>query len=159
LNGSGYPNCRRGDEISRLTRIVSIVDAFDAMTSDRCYKDAFQVQHALNELYNMAPDKMDQELIEAFIKCIGIYPIGSIVSLNTGHTGVVVKLNELNRLKPIVGLVLNRKHEPYDKIKFLNLSSSVWQKSSGNKVEIVRILEPHAYNIDIRSVIKKITEI
>jgi len=159
LNGSGYPNCRRGDEISRLTRIVSIVDAFDAMTSDRCYKDAFQVQHALNELYNMAPDEMEQELIEAFIKCIGIYPIGSIVSLNTGHTGVVVKLNELNRLKPIVGLVLNRKHEPYDKIKFLNLSSSVWQKSSGNKVEIVRLLEPHAYNIDIRSVIKKITEI
>lgn len=159
LNGMGYPNCRRGDEISRLTRIVSIVDVFDAITSDRCYKDAFQPQHALNELYNMAPDEMDQELIESFIKCIGIYPVGSIVSLSTGHTGVVVKLNELNRLKPIVGLVLNRKHEPYEKIKFLNLSSSVWQKSSGDKVEIERILEPHAYNIDVRSIIKKITEV
>ena len=158
LNGKGYPNGRHGEEISKLTRIVSIVDAFDAMTSDRCYQDAFQPQHALNEVYNMAPGEFDQELVEAFIKCIGIYPIGSIVSLNTGHTGVVVKLNELNRLKPIVGLVLNRKHEPYEKIKFLNLSSSVWQRSSGSKVEIEGVLEPHAYNIDVRSIIRKITD-
>ncbi|MCK4864674.1 MAG: HD-GYP domain-containing protein [Gammaproteobacteria bacterium] len=158
LNGIGYPNSRKGDEISRFTRIVSIVDAFDAMTSDRCYKDAFQAQHALNELYNMAPSELDQELIEAFIKCIGIYPVGSIVELNTGHTGVVVKLNEKNKLKPLVGLVLNRKHEPYENIKFLNLSSNVWQKSSGDKVEIKKILEPHAFKIDVRSVIKKITQ-
>ena len=101
LNGKGYPNGRRGEEISKLTRIVSIVDVFDAMTSDRCYKDAFQPQHALNEIYNMAPEEFDQELVEGFIKCIGIYPVGSIVELNTGHTGVVVKLNELNRLNPI----------------------------------------------------------
>ena len=158
LDGSGYPNCRRCDEISKLTRIVSIVDVFDAMTSDRCYQDAFQPQHALNEIYNMAPDKFDQELVEGFIKCIGIYPVGSIVELNTGHTGVVVKLNETNRLKPIVGLVLNRKKEPYETIKMLNLSSDVWQKSSGTKVEIVKILEPHAHNIDIKSIIKKISE-
>lgn len=158
LNGKGYPNGRRGDEISKLTRIVSIVDAFDAMTSDRCYKDAFQPQHALNEIYNMAPDEFDQELVEGFIKCIGIYPVGSIVLLNTGHTGVVVKLNETNRLKPIVGLALNRKKEPYETIKMLNLSSDVWQKSSRTKVEIVKILEPQAHNIDIRSIIKKISE-
>lgn len=158
LNGLGYPNNRRGDEISRYTRIVSIVDVFDAITSDRCYKDAFQAQHALNELYNLAPHELDQELVEAFIKCIGIYPVGSIVELNTGHTGVVVKLNEQNKLKPIVGLVLNRNHEPYEKIKFLNLSSTVWQRSSGNKVEISKILEPNAYNIDVRSTIKKIID-
>ena len=156
LNGVGYPNCRKGDEISRYTRIVSIVDAFDAMTSDRYYKDAFQPQHALNELYNSAPDEFDQELIEAFIKCIGIYPVGSIVELNTGHTGVVVKLNEQNKLKPLVGLVLNRKYEPYEKIKFINLSSTVWQKSSGEKVEITKVLEPHAYNLDVSSIIKKV---
>lgn len=156
LNGMGYPNSRKGNEISHFTRIVSIVDAFDAMTSDRCYQDAFQPQHALNELYNIAPDELDQDLIEAFIKCIGIYPVGSIVELNTGHTGVVVKLNEEHKLKPVVGLVLNRKHEPYDVIKFLNLSGDMWQKSSGKKVEIAKILEPHAYNIDVREVIKKI---
>lgn len=159
LNGMGYPNSRKGKEISRFTRIVSIVDAFDAMTSDRCYKDAFQPQHALNELYNMAPDELDQGLIEAFIKCIGIYPVGSIVELNTGHTGVIVKLNEQHKLKPVVGLVLNRKHEPYEIIKFLNLSSTIWQKSSGDKVEIKKILEPHAYNIDVREVIKKIVDV
>ena len=158
LNGKGYPNSRFAKEIGRLTRIVSIVDVFDAMTSDRCYKDAFQAQHALNELYNMAPDKMDQDLVEAFIKFIGIYPVGSIVSLSTGHTGVVVKLNELNRLKPIVGLVLNRNHEPYEEVKFLNLSSSIWQKSSGDKVEIDGVLEPNAYGIDVRSVIKRLIE-
>ena len=157
LNGKGYPNGRIGNEISKLTRIVSIVDIFDAMTSDRCHQDAFQAQHALNELYNMAPDELDQDLVEAFIKCIGIYPVGSIVELNTGHTGVVVKLNCNNRLKPIVGLALNRKKEPYDKIKMLNLSSDVRQKSSGEKVEIVKILEPNAYNINIKSIINKLS--
>lgn len=159
LNGMGYPNSRKGKEIKRFTRIVSIVDAFDAMTSDRCYKDALQPQHALNELYNMSPDQLDQQLIEAFIKCIGIYPVGSIVELSTGHTGVVVKLNEEHKLKPVVGLVLNRKHEPYEIIKFLNLSSTIWQKSSGDKVEIKKILEPNAYNIDVRAVIQKIITI
>ncbi len=158
LNGKGYPNGRRGDEISRLTRIVSIVDVFDAMTSDRCYQDAFQPQHALNELYNMSPDELDQDLVEGFIKCIGIYPVGSIVELNTGHTGVIVKLNEKNRLKPIVGLALNRQKEPYETIKMLNLSSDVWQKSSGTKVEIVKILEPHAHNINVKSIIKKLSD-
>ena len=158
LNGKGYPNGRHGDEISRLTRIVSIVDVFDAMTSDRCYQDAFQPQHALSELYNMAPDELDQDLVEGFIKCIGIYPVGGIVELNTGHTGVVVKLNEKNRLKPIVGLVLNRKKEPYETIKMLNLSSDVWQKSSGVKVEIVKILDSHAHNINVKSIIKKLSE-
>ena len=159
LDGSGYPNCRRSKDISKLTRIVSIVDVFDAMTSDRCYKDSFQPQHALNEIYNMAPDKLDQELVEGFIKCIGIYPVGSIVEINTGHTGIVVKLNETNRLKPIIGLILNRKKEPYETIKMLNLSSDVWQKSSGTKVEIIKILKPKAHNIDIKSIIQKISEI
>lgn len=158
LDGKGYPNGRRGNNISKLTRIVSIVDVFDAMTSDRCYQDAFQPQHALSELYNMTPDQLDKELVEGFIKCIGIYPVGSIVELNTGHTGVVVKLNETSRLKPIVGLVLSRKKEPYEKIKMLNLSSNVWQKGSGTKVEIVKILEPHAHNLDVKSIIKKISE-
>ena len=158
LNGKGYPNGRRGDEISKLTRIVSIVDIFDAMTSDRCYHDAFQPQHALNEIYNLAPEELDQELVEGFIKCIGIYPVGSIVELNTGHTAVVVKLNQTNRLKPIVGLALNRKKEPYEVIKMLNLSSDVWQKSSGTKVEIVKMLDPHTYNIDIKSIIKKVAD-
>ena len=158
LNGKGYPNGRRADEISMLTRVVSIVDVFDAMTSDRCYQDAFQAQHALNELYNMSPDELDQDLVEGFIKCIGIYPVGSIVELNTGHTGVIVKLNAKNRLKPIVGLALNRNKEPYETIKMLNLSSDVWQKSSGTKVEIVKILEPHAHNINVKSIIKKLSE-
>lgn len=157
LDGKGYPNGLTASHINRLTRIVSIVDVFDAMTSDRCYKDALQAQHALSELYNMAPEQLDQELVEAFIKCIGIYPVGCIVVLSTGHTGIVVKLNEENKLKPIVGLVLNRNHEPYENIKLLNLSSNVWQKSSGDKVEISKILEPHAYSLDVKSIIKKVT--
>lgn len=157
LDGKGYPNGLRGQDISKLTRIVSIIDIFDAMTSDRCYKDALQAQHALNEIYNMAPHQLDQDLVESFIQCIGIYPVGSIVALNTGHTGVVVKLNEDNRLKPIIGLVLNRKKEPYENIKMLNLSSDVWQRSSGEKVSIERILEPGAHNLNVQSIISRVS--
>ncbi len=156
INGSGYPMGIKGEQLTSLTKIVSLVDVYDALTSDRAYKDAMTQTNALHKIYNMAKDNFDHEFIESFIKCIGIYPVGSIVEMNTGHVGVVVKLNNDYKLKPVVGLLLSRKKVFYDKIKLLNLASDIWQKSSGIKIKIDKVLEANAYDIDVHSVIKKV---
>jgi hypothetical protein len=95
-------------------------------------------------------------LIEAFVKLIGVYPIGSIVELNTGHTGVVILNNRTSRMKPVVGLVLSRNQEHYKTIKLLNLASEVWQSIPGRKLRITKLLEPNARNINVQSVISSV---
>lgn len=155
IGGHGYPNAKRNEEISHFSRIVAIIDVYDALTTDRPYKDGLNSRTALDKLYNMAPDNYAQDLIESFIKFIGIYPIGSIVELSTGHTAVVIANNDKTHLKPIVGLVLNRKQEPYETIRLLNMSSDVWYKS-GHEVTINKILEKDARGIDIQSVVSKV---
>jgi HD-GYP domain-containing protein (c-di-GMP phosphodiesterase class II) len=155
IGGHGYPNAKRDNEISHFARIVAIIDVYDALTTDRPYKDGLNSRTALDKLYNQAPSNFAQDLIESFIKFMGIYPIGSIVELSTGHTAVVIANNAKNQLKPIVGLVLNRKHEPYETIRLLNLSSNMWYKS-GHEVTITKILEKNARGIDIQSVVSKV---
>jgi len=156
VGGQGYPNGKREKEISYFARIVAIIDVYDALTSDKPYSDGLSPRVALNKLYNLAPNNFSQELIEAFIKFMGIYPIGSVVELNTGHTAVVIANNEKNRLKPIVGLVLNRKQEPYETVRLLNLSSNVWRQGKSHEVIITKILENNARGIDIHSVVSKV---
>jgi HD-GYP domain-containing protein (c-di-GMP phosphodiesterase class II) len=156
LGGQGYPNGKREEEISYFARIVAIIDVYDALTSDKPYNDGLTPRVALNKLYDLAPNNFSQDLIESFIKFMGIYPIGSVVELNTGHTAIVIANNDNNHLKPIVGLLLNRKQEPYQTIRLLNLSSSVWHKGKSHEVIITKILEHNAYDIDIQSVVSKV---
>jgi HD-GYP domain-containing protein (c-di-GMP phosphodiesterase class II) len=156
IGGQGYPNAKREEEISYFARIVAIIDVYDALISDKPYNDGLTPRVALNKLYDLAPNNFSQDLIEAFIKFMGIYPIGSVVELNTGHTAVVIANNENNHLKPIVGLVLNRKQEPYETIRLLNLSSSVWHNDKSHEVTITKILEHNAHGIDIQSVVSKV---
>lgn len=152
LNGKGYPDKLKENEISLYTRIVSITDVYDAVTSDRVYHDGMTPHEALKKLYEWMPGNFDPELIESFIKTIGIYPVGSVVELKTGHIGVVVRLNEDNKLKPVIMMILNRNKEYYPKRKLVNLASSVWNQRE-SKPEIKRIAEPKEFNIDVKAII------
>lgn len=102
LDGYGYPDGARGDEISHFGRMIAIVDTYDAITADRCYKAGMPSQKALKILHAEAPIKYDQDLVEQFIKCIGVYPVGSLVKLSSEKIAVVIKQNENHPLKPLV---------------------------------------------------------
>lgn len=152
LSGSGYPDKLVDSDISYFTKIVSITDVYDAITSDRVYHDGMTPHSAMQRLYEWMPNNFDQDLIEKFIKVLGIYPIGSVVELKTGHVGVVVKLNAQHRLKPVVMLILNKNKEFYPRRKLVNLASTIWEKRDG-KPEISRILDPKEFNINIRKIL------
>lgn len=154
LNGQGYPDKLVDNDISYFTKIVSITDVYDAITSDRCYHDGMTPHEALKKLYEWMPDNFDTKLMQAFIRTIGIYPVGSVVELQTGHIGLVVKLSESHRLKPVVMLIMNRDKEYYPRRKLINLSSSIWDKKNG-KPEIKRILDAKEFNIDIKTIINE----
>lgn len=106
FDGSGYPNHKRGEEISLLGRILAIVDVYDAITSNRNYKEAIVPHSALSKIYKMRGTSFFPNLVENFIQAMGIYPAGSLVKLNTGHLGVVLQNGTgSSSTQPVVVLV------------------------------------------------------
>lgn len=107
-DGSGYPHGLRGGDISIDGAIAAIVDNFSAMTSESCFAGPMTPSNALMQIHDMRGSCFNESLVERFIECVGAYPIGSAVELNTGEIGVVVSQNPERKLHPSVMLVLDR---------------------------------------------------
>ena len=152
LDGKGYPDGLSESEINRLTRITSIVDVYDAITSDRCYHDGVTPAKAMENLFAWSDGNFDYSLLQSFIRCIGIYPIGTVVRLNSGDIGIIVATDEERRLQPVVLLVLNAKREPYEPRRLLNMSSAIW-KATGRTLQIEHVMEPHSLGLDIKTIL------
>ncbi|MDX1823260.1 MAG: HD-GYP domain-containing protein [Thiohalomonadales bacterium] len=152
INGRGYPDGLTGDLIERLVQITSIVDVYDAITSDRCYHDGIAPHDALKNMFDWAGDNFDAELVEQFIKCLGIYPIGSMVELNTGHIGIVVSASEKTRLRPIILVVIKKNGQRYDVPRLLNLAHPQWSKEE-NLLEVKRIVSSHETDLDMHQIV------
>ena len=105
VDGTGYPDAKRGEHISMLGKIVSIVDVYDALSSHRAYKDAMLPHRVLGLLYGMRTHDLDEILTEQFIRCMGIYPAGSIVKLSTGELAIVTQISRTFPLYPKVLIV------------------------------------------------------
>jgi len=120
-NGSGYPRGLRGREISLDGSIASMVDCYSALTSVRPYVDPLSPSNALSALYKQRDDLFQGALVEQFIQCIGIYPVGSVVELNTGEIGIVLAQNLARRLQPRVMVILDRDLKPLNPQKVLDL--------------------------------------
>ena len=138
LDGSGYPQGLSAPSISRTTRIITIVDAYDAMTSDRAYRQGIPTSEALRVLYNCRGRQFDEELVEEFIRMIGIYPPGSLVELNTGAVALVMASSPLHKLHPSVEIVLDPDHQPCQP-RVLDLSQEPLA-SNGDPYTIVKSL-------------------
>lgn len=124
LDGYGYPKGARGNEISQWGRMIAIVDSYDAITADRCYKKGLPSQRALQILLNDAPKKYDQQLVQLFIKCIGVYPVGSLVKLTNDQIGMVIEQHQRKPLKPIVKVFFSAKNNHYLPPKDVDLATS-----------------------------------
>ena len=139
-DGSGYPNHLPGSEIGMIGSIAGIVDTFDAMTVRRPYADAVAPSAAISNLYKWRGVYFDAQLVEQFIRFIGIFPVGSLVELNSGEIAVVMSQNAAQRLKPRVMVIRDAKGDPMRPQKLLDLSRSP-KSAPGEDYRILRTLE------------------
>lgn len=91
IDGSGYPERLAGDAISVLARMGAICDVYDAITSNRPYKEGWCPTESLRRMASWCPDHLDAAIFQSFVKSIGIYPVGTLVRLESGRLGVVVE--------------------------------------------------------------------
>jgi len=107
LDGGGYPRGLKASGISDNARMIAIVDAYDAMTAERCYAKAVPSTEALKEILKCAGEQFDVRLAEQFIEMVGVYPPGSIVELVNGCVAIVLNNNHRYRHLPKVLVVRN----------------------------------------------------
>jgi putative nucleotidyltransferase with HDIG domain len=151
-DGSGYPGKLTGAEISLHTKIVSIVDTYDNILSGINEYESMNVDDALKSMYAWRRDLFDELLVEKFIQCIGIYPLGSVVELRTGQIGIVISSRPDARLFPNIMLVLDAGREPVEPPKMINLAL-FREKLESDDFEIKRLVEGQHYGIDVRQYI------
>ena len=107
INGKGYPQGLKGEDISLFAKIVAITDVYDRVTHSDKSGMYLSSTDALKNMYEYRGQFFDGELTEKFIQCLGIYPVGSVVEMNTGEIGVVISVPPDNHLAPKLMLVRN----------------------------------------------------
>lgn len=152
MNGSGYPQKLMGEQLSLFTKIVSIVDVYDSVTSGLHSNPTITSTEALKNMYVWRDELFDSLLVEQFIQCLGIYPIGSTVELSTGEIGIVISTNPGRRLMPRVMLVRDQDKQPYEPPKIINLEQFVGKDKNCN-LEIRRVVKAETFSIDVRNYI------
>ncbi|GAA0212651.1 cyclic di-GMP phosphodiesterase [Kangiella japonica] len=108
VNGNGYPKSQVQTPLSQYCKIISIIDAYDAMTSESPYKLSKSPREALKILFDQRDKQFDGALVEKFIKMLGIYPPGSLVRMTNGEIGIVTSTHRQHKLLPKVELVQNK---------------------------------------------------
>ncbi len=120
-DGSGYPRGLKGSAISQTGAIAGIVDTFDMLTAPAPYGMQMPPSNALNVLFQNRGTQFHAALVEQFIQCVGAFPVGSVVELNSGEVGVVITQNLVKRLQPRVMVVQDAKGNPIHPHKVLDL--------------------------------------
>lgn len=121
-DGSGYPHGKKGDSLGVLGAIAGIVDVFDALTTKRPYAEPMSPSNALNLLQKQRDKAFHPVLVEQFVRCIGFFPVGSVVELNSGETGIVISQNSAKRLLPRVMVVRDARGQLLRPQKLLDLA-------------------------------------
>jgi putative nucleotidyltransferase with HDIG domain len=149
FDGTGYPRKLQGEAIGMYASMAAIVDTFEAMTSERPYSKAMTAQEALRTMHGWKDKTFEKTLVEQFIQCVGIYPVGSLVELNTGDIGIVIAQNRVRRLQPRIMLLMDGLKEKYKTPISLDLLTE--PVAYGNTVyQIKKSLPPNSHGIDPR---------
>jgi HD-GYP domain-containing protein (c-di-GMP phosphodiesterase class II) len=114
VDGSGYPDRLKGDAISLYAKMGAVCDVYDAITSDRPYKAGWHPAESIRRMAQWAKEgHFDERVFQAFVKCVGIYPTGSLVRMHSGRLGVVLDQSQRSLLLPRVKVFFSTKSNTY----------------------------------------------
>lgn len=149
FDGTGYPEGLQGDSISPFAVIAGMADTYEAMTNRRPYRPALNSYEALGELYQMRDKLFPKAMVENLINCVGVFPVGSFVELNTLHIGVVIGRNQVKQLKPKVMVLLDPDGRKLPTSPTVDLAA---QKLGDPSIpsRILRVVDPKDYGVDPR---------
>ncbi len=147
IDGSGYPYQLNDKKINLESQIAGLVDTYCAMTSNRPYAKALFNQQALEKINEMSGKRFSNATVDQLVQFLGIYPVSSLVELNTGEVAVVIQQNQVRRLLPRVMILLapNKSRNEYPAT--INLLHSPLTPK-GEPYAIVRGVSPDTYGFN-----------
>lgn len=107
FDGNGYPRKLMSNQIDIFSRIVGIADTFEAMTKKRSYRSEFLSYEAMKNILGQSKNKFDPKLLRSFLSNMSIYPIASLVKLNTNAIGMVIGAYDNKPLRPIIKIIID----------------------------------------------------
>lgn len=139
-DGTGYPEGKKGDNISEIGQMSAIVDVYDALTADRCYHKGQDPSVVLKRMLAWTGSHFNPTLMQEFIQCVGIYPPATLVMLSNHHLAVVTE-NTSNLLLPCVVVFLNTKSNETIEPRLVDLSRQ-------KKLKVISSEADHKWNVD-----------
>ena len=124
VDGNGYPDKISGDELSLVARMGAVCDVYDAITSERCYKNGWDPADALKKMTSWKGGHFDDHVFNAFVKTIGIYPTGTLIKLKSGRLGIVTEQSDKTLLKPKIKIFYSSTSRSHIPQKHVDLARS-----------------------------------
>ena len=150
LSGKGYPHGLIAHQLNQYVRMSSIADSFDAITAERVYKPALTSVEALKILRDSGSTEYDGELLNSFVRAIGLYSIGTVVLMKSHKLAIVTDTNYDEPLKPQLTAFYHTKFKHHIEPKIITLQSARENDS------IVKIVNPTEYQLDINAIINRL---
>ncbi|NOT22107.1 MAG: DUF3391 domain-containing protein [Nitrospiraceae bacterium] len=146
-NGGGFPHNLKGDSTSILAQLVGLVDLYDGMISRRGGRPAMLQHDAIRQLFRLGDSgQYPKDLIQSMIGSLGVYPIGSLVLMNTGEQAVVVGMNPLQRLKPVVKVIMGPQGGSY----LTPIRVDLGAQAAGTQARtITKVLDPQLERVNV----------
>ncbi len=147
FDGSGYPRGLEKNQIGILSTIAGLVDSYEAMLAERPYREARTSFQALMEIYEGRDRLFSNAIVEQFIQCVGIFPVGSFVQLTSGEIGVVVYRDRIQQLKPKVMIIMDKEGARIAAPETINLATQNVPPGTVPKL-VNKVVDPKSYSLD-----------
>jgi putative nucleotidyltransferase with HDIG domain len=151
MDGTGYPNGLKGDQISKFGQMAAVVDGFDAITADRVYHTGLSSFDGLRKLMEWSGHHFNGDLVQQFIRSIGVYPAGTLIKLKSGLLAIVLEQGEASLVKPVINVIYDTKKERFVKPTKVNMEFPGGKLSADDA--IVSSEKPEKYRIKVEDYI------